>query len=211
MKKLISTALLFTMISSAFAQESQIRNYSCIELYQQQAQIAKHKRDSYNYKFNRIRGDLSINGALGVVGLMGGLVTGSLPIVLVATLTPTIISELKNIPSKEERALRLQKESAKQLSRFVKRLKKKVSPEISSQEVIEVIQAGLDNGDFCKDASNLDGPSKIRKYVKSKLKAKYAKAELQQLLNDASQSHTNVCGEGDDIVEDEKDESDDEL
>lgn len=182
MKKIIVSMLLASLVSTAFSQVSTPVSYTCHDLYVQQAKIAKTKRDNYNNTFNKKRGDGSFNDAFTIVGLMAGFATASVPVLAIGMLTPATISVIKNIPKKEERALRLEQETSRQLTRFVEKLQRKVSPLVTSEEVVSIIRTGFDSGEFCKDVSKLARPSKIRKFVKDQLKLKYSTGDVSQLI-----------------------------
>jgi len=114
-------------------------------------------------------------------------------------LTPVTISIIKNIPKKEERALRLEKETSRQLARFTSRMQRKISPVVTQEEISEIIQSGFDRGDFCKDISKLAGPAKIRKYVKAELKRRDpSKDDVSQIIskvNEVDQCEIDDSGE----------------
>lgn len=173
MKKLVLVLIagLFLLTSLAHAQEA--KQYTCSSIYTQ-IFAKKHSRElNYNYKFNRNQGDTSTNGFLTILLFTASAATGSLPIVLAATLTPTIISFIMNAPSKEERALRLRDETSKQFTRFVARMQNKVSANITAEEVEEVIQSGFNSGVYCDNLPDLANPRQIRKYAKDVLKTRY--------------------------------------
>lgn len=176
MKRLLPLVLSMAFISGAFA-SSEPKTYTCEGIYALRLANKIEKRDAYNDKWNRQRGDLSYNGAIGVAGFMVGLATGSLPILLVGALTPTVISEIKNLPSREERIARLRDESKRQHQRFMKGIHNKISPDISDDEVAEIIQGGFDSGLFCDGMPELYSPSEIKKHVKKVLVEKYGKVE----------------------------------
>lgn len=171
-------AALFILNSMAHAhaqsETREAKTYTCAGIYAR-GYVNKHmKEEKYNRAMNTQRGDTSYNGFLTIMLLAGSAVTGSLPIILAASLTPAAISLIVNLPSKEERVLKLADESSKQFDRFLGRLQKKVSANITAQEVEALIQDGFASGEFCENMPNLHSPMDIRKHVKKALKAKYA-------------------------------------
>ena len=99
--------------------------------------------------------------------------TRSLPVLLVGAFAPETISIIENLPSREERALKLEDESSKKFRRFTDHLQDKISHNITADEVETVIQSGFDSGEFCKDLPTLASPNAIRSYAYAILKAKY--------------------------------------
>lgn len=172
MKRLIPFVLSLTFMTGAFA-SSEPKTYTCEGIYSLRLANKIEKRDRYNDKWNKSRGDTSYNGALAIVGFMAGAATGSLPILLAASLTPTVISTIKNLDSREERNAKLRDESQRSHKRFMKTLHKKISPNITDEEVGEIIQNGFDSGLFCDDMPELYTPSDIKKHVRVTLEEKY--------------------------------------
>lgn len=176
MKRLIPFVLSMAFMTGAFA-SSEPKTYTCEGIYALRLANKIEKRDRYNDRWNKVRGDLSYNGALGVVGFMAGAATGSLPILLAGALTPAAISAIKNLDSKEERISKLRDESQRSHKRFMKSINKKISAEISDDEVAEIIQSGFDSGLYCDDMPELFSPSDIKKHVRKVLEEKYGKIE----------------------------------
>ncbi len=76
-------------------------------------------------------------------------------------------------PSKEEKILRLTSESNKKLDRFVKKLQKDISCEITENEVKAIIIQGLDSGVYCQDFPVLYSVKDVKNHVKRQLIQKY--------------------------------------
>jgi hypothetical protein len=76
-------------------------------------------------------------------------------------------------PSKEEKILKLSSESSKKLDRFVKKLQKDISCEITESEVKAIISEGLESGVYCEDFPNLYSVQDVKKHVKRQLIQKY--------------------------------------
>lgn len=173
MKKVIFAVLAGLFLLNGMAHAQEVKQYTCSSIYTE-IYIKKHLKEmKYNDTFNKSRGDTSYNGALTLLLLAASAATGSLPIIIAATLTPEIISVIVNLPSKEERVLKMRDESTKKFNRFLGRLQDNISANITAEEVKAIIQGGFDSGLYCENLPNLASPAKIRKHVKKALKAKY--------------------------------------
>lgn len=160
-------AILTVAQSQAFAQKT----YTCSDIYAIALANKIESRENYNYVWNTQRGDLSYNDAISFVGVM---VSGiSLPIGLPLFLGPAAISMIKNAPSRAERVDRLQDEARGLHKRFVKKLKNKVSADITSEEVLGEIQYLFDSGKACDKLPKLYSVRKLKKEVTETLKRRY--------------------------------------
>lgn len=162
-------ALICLIQSSAFAQGKAM--YSCSDIYTMELSNKLEKRDKYNNNWNRTHGDLSYNNVVQFMGFMSLALNA--PVGLTLLLGPVVISEIKNLPSRAERVARLQDETFGLHNRFVNRLQKEVSSEITSEEVIDMIQAHFDSGKLCDKLPKLYSPRQIKKLVTEKLESKY--------------------------------------
>lgn len=179
MKRLIPlclSLLVFTQ-TSAFAADKVM--YSCEDIYALQITNKIERRDNYNKSFNdpSIKGGLSNNSRIAVASLIVGVATVSAPVVVVGVLTPQVISIIKNLPSREERIQKLQEESSASFKRYIKRLKRDISEDVTPEEVSEIIQAGFDSGLYCQDLPKVYSPRQIRKHVRELMAEKYGKVE----------------------------------
>jgi len=157
MKKIIIASLLTIVSFNALADFS----LSCPEIYQK---ILVHKE----MKKNRA-GNLSSNfsgfSALGLIAFpeLGLTLMGA----------SIVAGTYSVIPSKEDRAMRLAEEGSKQLKRLTKKLKTKISPNITEEDVLRTVQQGLDSGFFCRNFPDLYSASDIKNHVTNVLKAQY--------------------------------------
>lgn len=177
MKKIAALVLSVFFISNSYANSV---TYTCLDIYAKAAANDQAREDNYNDAFNTnvpgmtiAGGPASWNSALTIFGFFGGALTGSLPIVLAATLTPSAINFIVNATDKEERALRLLDESQRSHKGFVRKLQKKISENITEEQVSELIAEGFASGAFCSDLPKLYSARKIKKHVKAILEAQY--------------------------------------
>jgi hypothetical protein len=188
MKNLFIGLVVFATIS-AFAQD--VKTFTCQGIYESAMKQDIAKAERYNKKFNRVgtvtvggspdtlNSGLTIMGAL--AGAMGGAAIGlgapvTIPLFFVGALTPQVISMIVNAPNKEEKALELLDESTKRLDRFTKRMQRKISKDITNEDIIKLTQNGFDNGYFCSELPKLKSPAEIRKYVKNRLHHQFGNA-----------------------------------
>lgn len=178
MKHFILLCASFLMATQAFA--APVKTYSCSEIYQASMANKLEKVQKYNKAWNTQRGDTSLNGALTYTGfIMAAALSGSAPVIIAATVTPAMISMIKNLPSREEKALKLQSEVSKGHKRYVKRLQKEVSERITSEEVVSLLEEGFNSGLFCDNLPKLASSHDIRKHVRDILEARYENRQEQ--------------------------------
>ncbi len=177
MKKL--SILLLSMFFAANSHASAV-TYTCLDLYLMAAGNDEAREARYNDNFNNPNSGIYLGGSpatanagITVLAFIGSAFTGSLPVVLAATLAPSAISLIVNAPDKEEKALRLLDAAERSHKKFVKKLQKKVSAEITEQEVTALIERGFESGQFCSKLPKLMSAKKIKKYVTQTLEAKY--------------------------------------
>lgn len=157
MKKLIIASILTVFSFNSFAQFS----LSCPEIYQK---ILIHK-DIKKDKASKLSNNFS---GLSILGLM------AMPEVGLTLIGASIVAGTYSIiPSKEERVMNLAEEGSKQLERLTKKLQKKINAEITEEEVLRIVQQGLDSGYFCKDFPELYSAQDIKKHVTNVMKANY--------------------------------------
>jgi len=170
MKKIIFGILAGLFLLTSLAQAQEAKQYTCASIYTQINANKLLKEEKYNRNFNERKGDTSWNGAMTFAIVVAAIAN---PVFLVAALTPAAVSIIVNLPSQEERVLRLRDESTKQFTRFVGRLQNHISPDITAKEVESIIENGFNSGEYCKNLPNLHSPMDIRKDVRKTLKAKY--------------------------------------
>ncbi len=157
MKNFILASLLTAFSFNAFSSSS----LSCHEMY---IKTMNHKNNIKN-KVNRINN--SSPGLLIVVPSIN-------PVAGLALLGAAIGAEIyATTPSKEEKILKLSSESSKKLDRFVKKLQKDISCEITENEVKAIISEGLESGVYCQDFPVLYSVKDVKKHVKRQLVQKY--------------------------------------
>lgn len=158
MKKLMVIAALSIFSFNSFAEFS----LSCPDVYQKTmlSKAAKKK------KAGRISSDLG-KGAF--------FISLGAPAVGVALLVPAIgLSVYSDLPSKEERVLRILEEGNRNLVKLTKKLQKKVSSDVTAEEVLGVVRDGLDSGLFCQEFPHIYSPKEVKEHVEEVLKSKYA-------------------------------------
>jgi hypothetical protein len=157
MKNFILASLLTAFSLNAFSSSS----LSCQEMY---IKTMNHKNKIKN-KVDRINN--SSPGLLLVVSAVN-------PVAGITYLGAAIGAEIyATTPSKEEKILRLSSESSKKLDRFVKKLQKDISCEITENEVKAIISEGLDSGVYCQDFPVLYSVKDVKNHVKRQLIQKY--------------------------------------
>lgn len=158
MKKLILIAALSVFSFNSFAEFS----LSCPDIYQKTMMSKAVKKK----KAGRIANNM---------GTGTFFVTLAAPVVGVSMLVPTIaLSVYSDLPSKEERVLRIIEEGNRHLARLTKKLQKKVSSDVTADEVQEILKDGLESGLFCQDFPHIYSPSEVKEHVEDVLKSKYA-------------------------------------
>jgi hypothetical protein len=157
MKNFILASLLTAFSFNAFSSSS----LNCHEMY---IKTMNHK--------NKIKNKIdSINNAS--PGLLI-VVPAINPVAGLTLLGAALGAEIyATTPSKEEKILRLTSESNKKLDRFVKKLQKDISCEISENEVKAIIIEGLDSGVYCQDFPVLYSVRDVKNHVKRQLILKY--------------------------------------
>lgn len=158
MKKFVFMAVLSAISFNSFAQFS----LSCPEIYER-VMISKE------IKKKKI-GDLTDDIGLG--GLLIGLSTPGVGLgIMAGAVGMSIYSEL---PSREEKVLAMKEEGSRQLQKFTKSLQKKVSSDITSEEIMEIVKDGLESGVYCRNFPHLASRSEVKEHVREILKLKYA-------------------------------------
>lgn len=158
MKKLMIATVLSIFTVNAFADFS----LSCPDIYQKTMQ----SKNSKKRKAGRVGHDL---------GQSAFIISFGAPVVGLALLAPSVgLSIYSELPSKEEKILRITEEGNRHLLKFTKHLQKKISSDITSEEVIGIVRDGLDSGLFCQDFPELYSPSEVKDHVRDVMKLKYA-------------------------------------
>lgn len=158
MKKFILISALSIFSMNSFAGFS----LTCPEIYQRVMVAKEIKKD----KASRVA--YATNAAALVSSL-------SIPVIGVVMLAPGVALNIYSaIDSKEDRILRLSKEGGRELSRLTKKLQKSINANISEEEVMEVVQQGLESGHYCVAFPDLFTPKEVKEHVEKVLEYKYS-------------------------------------
>jgi uncharacterized membrane protein YjfL (UPF0719 family) len=158
MKKFVLIAALSAFSFNSFAQFS----LTCPEIYER---IIISKQIKKN-KVGNLTNDIGLGGLL--IGL-------SAPTVGLSILAGAVgMSVYIELPSREEKVLVLKEEGSRQLKRLTKNLQKKISSEISPDEVMQIIQEGLESGRYCQNFPDLAKRKEVKRHVSSVLSLKYS-------------------------------------
>lgn len=158
MKKLIIASILSMFSLNSFANFS----LSCPEIYQK---IIVHQE----IKQNRL-GDVSSN--LSALSLMSLIAVPELGLALMGASLAS--GAYGNIPTKEQRAMSLTQEGSRQIKRFTKKLQKNIDVGITEDEVIGIIDEGLNSGLYCSNFPDLYSRREIKKHVRTVLIGRYS-------------------------------------
>lgn len=157
MKKLYLFSLLTVFSFNAMAGFS----LTCPEIYERTMQAKEARKTNAGYKSQVLTANGLLLGAwfphIGIA-LMAGALGG------------TIYSA---IPAKESKVIDLS-EGDRQLERFTKKLQKKISSDISENEVMDIIKEGLESGLYCQNFPDLANRREVKRHVRSVLSLKYA-------------------------------------
>jgi hypothetical protein len=157
MKKLMLIGIISVFSFHSFAQFS----LTCPEIYER-VMISKQIQKK---KASDLADDLSLGG------LLIGLTAPAVGLGILATSAGAFI--YGESMSKEERVLALKEEGSRQLEKLTKKLRKKISSEITSDEILEIIQGGLVDGLYCRDFPKLASKRVVEDHVSETLKLKY--------------------------------------
>jgi hypothetical protein len=78
-----------------------------------------------------------------------------------------------NSDSKEEKVLDLLDDYTTRFNRLHRKVKKKVDPSVSAEEIIDVIEEGFLSGQFCPSEKKRYSYRQVKNYVYNQLKLKY--------------------------------------
>ncbi len=166
MKKLMLLTLtglfLLTAITSQASEE--LATPPCEQAYRiKSAKEIEKRQKAVEYGFN-----------LYVYGSLTGMVTGQLPITLATMFTGLPLNMWGNFSTgASTKTVELLEEESKQMNRFVKSLQKNVSPVITRDDVVLVLQQELDNGNLCVNYPKLWSHSKIKRHIKRELETRF--------------------------------------
>ena len=157
-KSFIAFTLMSLFSFSAFADFS----LTCPEMYARTI----HKKHRSKKKLDHLSNDLA---AAAFVTSFGGSVPFTLGLLLPA-ITLDLIAGAK---PKEEKVLDLAEEGSRRLSRLTKKAQKKISKDITQEEISDIVLEGLVAGTYCQDFPDLYSPSDVKEHVMWKLRNKY--------------------------------------
>ncbi len=159
MKKII----FILMICLSLGIQAQTPSPTCRELY---ASAAEKEMKQEKWILDK--------GAIAYGLTLPAMFTGNIFIVSGFLLTGSVmVGYSKLYDAREIRVKDLQIEGSRRLKRFTKRMKKIISPAIEQEEIIEIINEGLESGLFCENAPKLASPGDIKSHVKSVLIERY--------------------------------------
>lgn len=158
MKKFTFAVLMSALSFNSFAEFT----LNCPEIY---ARLVSHKEERRE-KVGRV-GDQLGRAAL-ISAFVNPIVSGSLFVPVLG------IRIFEATSSQEQRVQNLMEEGTGQLRRLTKRMQKKYSSDISSEEISAIINQGLVSGQFCLDFPDIYTPKDVKKHVEEVLKDRYA-------------------------------------
>jgi hypothetical protein len=158
MRKITLAVVLATLSFSSFAEFS----LNCPEIY---ARLVSHKNEQRD-KAGRV-GDQIGKAAL-VSAFVNPIISGSLFVPVIG------IRIFEMTSSKEDRVQMLMEDGTGQLRRLTKKMQKRISSDITSEEISGIIKEGLESGQYCMDFPDIYSPKDVKKHVEEVLKEKYA-------------------------------------
>jgi hypothetical protein len=151
------------MVCLSLGIRAQTPTPSCREVYASAAE-KEMKREAW----------ILDKGALAYGLTLPAMFTGNIFIVSGFLLTGSVmVGYSKLYDAREIRVKDLQSEGSRRLKRFTKRMKKIISPAIKQEEIIEIINEGLETGLFCENAPKLASPGEIKNHVQNILEERY--------------------------------------
>ena len=159
MKKSFITIALVSLFSvNAFAEFS----LSCPEMYARTIISKERKKD----KAARLSHDLSV----------GAFITsfGAAPVAAGLLLPAVALSIYSGADSREQKVLDLADEGSRRIAKLEKKAKKKISKDITQEEIADIVSEGLISGTFCREFPHLYTPSEVKDYVMRSLKQKHS-------------------------------------
>ncbi len=157
MKKFLLACLSLSFTFNVFASSS----LSCHEIYIKTMNHKNLKKEKVDRLNNASPGLMIVVPAINAVAgltLLGAAVGAEI---------------YANTPSKEEKILRLSSESNKLLKRFIKKLQKDISCDITEDEVKAIVLEGLESGKYCEGFPVLYNVRDVKKHVRQILLKKY--------------------------------------
>ncbi|GEM_PF-2579180 len=158
-KSFIAFTVLSLFSFNAFAEFS----LNCSEMYERtiiSKDIKKERASKLSY-------DLSTAAFITSFG-------GSAPVTLGLLLPAIGLSIYSGADPKEQKVIDLSEEGSRRLARLQKKARKKISKDISQEEIAQIVQEGLESGVFCHRFPHLYTPKEVKNHVMTSLKYKYS-------------------------------------
>ncbi len=158
MKKLIAVGLLSLFTLNAFADFS----LSCPEIYVRTVNAKEKSREKAHRVANEMNTTVFVSAFVN-------------PVLFLSLAGTTVGLELYSASSsREEKVTRLMNEGDKHLLKLTKKLQKNISPDISKEEVLDLVREGLNSGLFCQKFPHLYSLKEMKQHLEISLKAKYS-------------------------------------
>lgn len=157
MKKIIAALLIASFSFNSFAQFS----LSCPEIYQRIVQKKEARKSSSNVS----SGAGAVFIAVPVTPVSVGIFVG----------IGALLAYKSYANGKEMRAIRISNEDSRQFNKFVKKLQKKINPDITADEVHGIVEEGFNDGVYCQNFPDLYTEGDIKRHVKNILVERYPK------------------------------------
>lgn len=147
---------------SSLASDLGPQSLTCAEIYAQELQ----KKTEYKQRIYQRGADI-------YVGSLGLMVFGRVELVAAALAIGGGMSLYGSIEPNEQKVMDLQQEGSKILRKLVKKMQKKINPNITQEEVISIISSNIESGLYCQDYPKLYTARKISKHVEKILREQY--------------------------------------
>lgn len=160
MKKFLVALMILSTIFSAQAQET------CHEIYAKDLAAKTHKKN----RAGKVGADLYASSLI-------VMWTGSLPLTVGVMVAGGALSIYANMDSSAQKIDDLQHEGSRRLNRLTKKMQRNINENITQDEIVNIVQDGLESGLFCENLPKLYSASAIKKHIREVLELKYATAQ----------------------------------
>lgn len=157
-KSFIAFALMSLFSLNAFAEFS----LTCPQMYA----LTVQKKHRGKKKLSHLSDDLATAAFVTSFG-------GSAPFTLGLILPAVTLNIIAGAKPREEKVLDLSEEGTRRLASLAKKARKKISKDITEEEIAEIVQQGLSDGTYCQDFPDLYSPGDVKDHVFWKLRNKY--------------------------------------
>jgi hypothetical protein len=114
-----------------------------------------------------------IAGTLYVVGSIGGVASGFLPLTAISTVFGLPLAMWHYTDGKATKTIDLLDEDSKRMNKLLKKARKKISAQIMPDDISDVLIEGLDSGLFCSTLPKFWSHTQIRKHIMKELEKKF--------------------------------------